>query len=107
MWVKVCKDDALLPGNATEYLYEKERIAVFRTADGYYAIDNVCPHQGALLNEGVVRNNRVTCPWHAWSFGLKDGVCNINARLNLETYPVKLEEGFVWLDPSNPSRIEK
>jgi len=48
-------------------------IALFRIDDALYAIDDACPHQGAPLSEGIVRDGTVTCPWHAWCFNLADG----------------------------------
>ena len=33
---------------------------------------NVCRHRGAeLLAEGTGKANRITCPYHAWSYDLK------------------------------------
>ena len=37
-------------------------VAVFRTADEWFAIDDLCPHMGASLAEGYVEGKMVTCP---------------------------------------------
>lgn len=49
------------------------RIALFRAGDCVHALDDACPHQGASLGDGVVREGQVTCPWHSFHFDLRDG----------------------------------
>jgi nitrite reductase/ring-hydroxylating ferredoxin subunit len=37
------------------------------------ALDARCPHRGAPLEEGAVRDGCVVCPWHGSVFRLDDG----------------------------------
>jgi nitrite reductase (NADH) small subunit len=49
-------------------------VAVFRTAtDAIYAIDDLCPHRGGPLSQGIVHGNSVTCPLHNWVIDLSSG----------------------------------
>jgi 3-phenylpropionate/trans-cinnamate dioxygenase ferredoxin subunit len=48
-------------------------ILVCRTRDGVYALDNICTHAYARLNEGRLRGNRLICPLHGASFDVRDG----------------------------------
>ena len=105
MWQKVCETDQLAEGNARSFVHEDLNIGVFRTADGLFAIDNVCPHHQAELHMGTVKDGLVFCPWHAWPFHLKDGRCDLHSRFNVETYPVKEEGGAIWVDPSRAVRL--
>ena|SRR6056297_645347 len=66
-------------------------VAVFKTPDGWYAIDDLCPHMGASLAEGYVEENTVTCPWHAWRFCVKDGTWEDNPRTKVDCFEVKVE----------------
>jgi nitrite reductase (NADH) small subunit len=50
------------------------RIAVFHTPTGWYALDDVCPHRGGPLADGLVADRCVTCPLHERRFDLKTGV---------------------------------
>ena len=36
------------------------QVGLFRNADGFFAIGNVCPHRGGTLHEGVVSDGVVT-----------------------------------------------
>lgn len=44
-------------------------IVVFRSGSQLVAARDVCPHMGAALSGGVVRQGRLVCPWHGLSFG--------------------------------------
>lgn len=78
--------------------YNGKQIALFATHDGFYACNNRCPHQGYPLVEGSVDQNCVlTCNWHNWKFDLVDGR-NLYGGDKLRTYPVKVEEGTLYLD---------
>jgi nitrite reductase/ring-hydroxylating ferredoxin subunit len=66
-------------------------IALFHTAEGWFAIDDRCSHRGGPLSEGTLENGCVTCPWHHARFDLHSGHCLSNSKLAaLKTYEVIL-----------------
>ena len=74
------------------------RVALFHEPDGLFAIDNLCPHRGAPLNDGFVVDGYVTCPWHQWQFQLKDGVCRNIPGPRVAAYPVEIRDGAIWIE---------
>jgi len=48
-------------------------IAVCRTKEGVFAVDNICTHAYARLNEGRLRGFRLICPLHGAAFDVRDG----------------------------------
>jgi len=74
------------------------QVGLFRNADGFFAIDNICPHRGAPLHDGVVSDGIVTCPWHQWRFQLADGICRSMPNIRITTYTVEVREGAIWID---------
>ncbi|MCE0522027.1 MAG: nitrite reductase small subunit NirD [Methylacidiphilales bacterium] len=74
------------------------QVGLFRSADGLFAIDNICPHRGAPLHDGFVADGVVTCPWHQWQFQLDDGVCRNIPNVRIITYPVEVRDGVIWID---------
>jgi ferredoxin-nitrite reductase len=71
--------------------------ALFRIDGRVYAIDNACPHEGAPLAQGEIADGIVTCPWHGWTFNACTG-CSLNPAGNdLKSYPVKVEEGQIFI----------
>jgi NAD(P)H-dependent nitrite reductase small subunit len=77
---------------------EDLQLGLFRTPEGLFAIDNVCPHHGAPLHEGFVSGEQVTCPWHQWQFRLRDGVCSNIPGVRTAAYPVEVREGTIWVN---------
>lgn len=70
------------------------RIAVFRTAeDEVFAIDDRCPHKGGPLSEGIVHGRAVTCPLHNFVISLDTGVALGADEGEVQTYPVRVENG--------------
>ena len=67
-------------------------IALIRSGDDFFAIDNECTHVGGPLCEGTVSADEITCPWHAARFDLKTGeVLSGPGRGSVNTYPVRVQ----------------
>ena len=78
-------------------------IAVFRTADDeVFALDDRCPHKGGPLSQGIVFDNRVACPLHNWTIALDSGCAQAPDEGCALSFPVKVEQGIVFLAPDAP-----
>lgn len=77
-------------GGAITVQCGQKLVAIFRQNGQFHAIDDVCPHMGASLAGGEVRNGVVTCPWHAWRFRLSDGTWVDSPRLRIGCYAVQV-----------------
>jgi nitrite reductase (NADH) small subunit/3-phenylpropionate/trans-cinnamate dioxygenase ferredoxin subunit len=82
-------------------------IAVFRAPNGFFAIDDCCPHMGASLSGGYLEDGIVTCPWHAWRFRLADGAWADNPRIKIGCHTVRIEGDAVQVAvaPSEPRKV--
>ncbi len=49
-------------------------VCLVRTAHGYGALDNHCPHQGGPLGDGQLADGYLICPWHAYEYDPVTGV---------------------------------
>jgi NAD(P)H-dependent nitrite reductase small subunit len=76
------------------------QVGLFRTPEGLFAINNVCPHKGAPLHDGFVHHGAVTCPWHQWDFRLSDGACLNVPKVSTKSYAVEERDGAIWVDLS-------
>jgi apoptosis-inducing factor 3 len=79
-------------------------ILLVRDGDAVHAYTADCPHAGAPLDEGVICNGRIVCPWHKGTFEVADGSLVEPPPLKgLKRYPVTLENGdvHVSLDEEN------
>jgi len=90
-------------------------IAVFNSEKftRWYAVQNICPHtQAAVLSRGIIGSQgattKVTCPLHKNSFDLKSGHClSSNKKWQLKTFPVKVDQGKVYLFLSEEKVLTK
>lgn len=48
-------------------------LLLLQDEDQTYLVENRCPHQGAPLEKGPVRQGVITCPYHRLDFSLADG----------------------------------
>lgn len=84
--------------------YKDKQIAVFNFTreETWYACQNLCPHKMEMvLSRGMIGEDnmepKVACPLHKNTFSLKTGE-NLNGSLNaIATYPVKVEDDFVYI----------
>jgi nitrite reductase (NADH) small subunit len=103
----VAKVGSIPPGAGRAFSVQGRMVAVFHQHGTYFAINDFCPHMGASLAEGYVEGECVTCPWHAWRFGLKDGLWldNPRAKLRTETYVVRVVGDEIQVQvPASPER---
>lgn len=91
--------DELRPeGGSLFELPDGREVALFREGDRLRALDAVCPHRGASLAFGEVRDGTVWCPLHAWPFRLSDGSCPEFPAISVRTYEVTVQGGDVFVE---------
>jgi len=75
-------------------------IALFHHEGEVRAVNNRCPHMGFPLTEGTVDEGVLTCEWHHARFELSCGDTFDPWADDVETYPTRVEDGAVYVDPS-------
>lgn len=80
------------------------QIAVFNFTrrNEWYACQNLCPHKKQMvLSRGLIgtagEEPKVACPFHKRSFSLQNGACLNGPEENISVFPVKVEDGFVYI----------
>ncbi len=73
-------------------------IAVYNLGDAFYATAGLCTHEGGPLQDGMVIDGIIECPLHQGRFCVRTGKAKgAPASVDLETYPVKVEDGRVFV----------
>ena len=98
----VCRVGEMKEGECSTLSVDQRCVAVFRTVEGYFAIDNMCPHMGAELSGGFVENGIVTCAWHYWRFRLSDGAWADNPRVKIGSYKVHVVGDQIQVEIPDP-----
>jgi len=95
---------AELPTDGTGRAMESggRQLAVFHHEGTVRVLDGVCPHQGALLGDGVISRGEVTCSFHGWHFNLETGKSGDGLPECVEVFESRVSaEG--WVECALPS----
>jgi nitrite reductase/ring-hydroxylating ferredoxin subunit len=73
---------------------EGNKIALAMINGQVFAMDAVCSHQGAPLEEGTLEGYNLTCPWHYAVFDVRNGKVSDRTvwAKNQTSYPVNVDE---------------
>jgi nitrite reductase (NADH) small subunit len=83
---------------AKEFPCGDKTICIANIDGAYSAMDNVCPHRGGPLGQGMVEGGKVVCPWHGWAWDAKTGATELDSKLRVRIYPMTIENGDVMIE---------
>jgi nitrite reductase (NADH) small subunit len=83
---------------AKEFLCGDKTVCIANVNGSYSALDDVCPHRGGPLGQGMIEGGKVVCPWHAWGWDPKTGANDQNSEMKVAVYPLKIENGDVLIE---------
>lgn len=89
------------PGTARPFSLGHYDVAIFNIDGEFYALENVCPHQGGPLADGWLEGPNVTCPWHGWCFDVRTGKMTLGDFARVRRFAVRREgdDLFVSTEP--------
>jgi nitrite reductase (NADH) small subunit len=113
--VVVCPVVDLAPGQRRVVTVDRRQICVVNSGGHFYAIRDLCPHQGSALSAGTISGTMlpsdphrlrygldgrvIRCPWHAYEFDLETGRSLFDPEgVRVKTYPVSVDNGVLVLD---------
>ncbi len=97
-WINVVTVDDLKPGDHTVVEVEGAEIVLFNLDGEFYAIEDICTHDGSEISSGCVVDGSIECPRHGARFDIKTGeVTAPPAYEPIETFPVQVVDGIVQL----------
>ena len=99
-FVKACEVADIPEKRAKVLIINDENIAVFRYEGRVSAVSNLCKHQQGPLGEGKIIDGCITCPWHGYQYLPGNGQSPAPFTEKVATYVVKIENGWVWLNPA-------
>jgi 3-phenylpropionate/trans-cinnamate dioxygenase ferredoxin subunit len=97
-WINVFNENALMNGENSVIDIDGTDIAIFKIGNEFFAIEDVCSHDGTEIASGELDGEEIICPRHGARFCVKTGaVKSAPAYENIHSYPVRIIEGMVQI----------
>jgi NAD(P)H-dependent nitrite reductase small subunit len=113
-WVRLGRVESFPKDGGRALRYGGSQIAVFNfeSRGEWYATQNKCPHmQDMVLARGLIGDQqgvpKVACPLHKKNFSLEDGQCLSDDEYRIRTFPVKVEDGWVFVELPDEATTER
>lgn len=95
-WLDVIDENALADGEHVLVDVDGIDVAVFKLEGQFYALEDVCTHDGAEIASGRLEGDELVCPRHGARFCIKTGaVKSPPAYEDITCFPVRVEDGRV------------
>ncbi|HLB59152.1 MAG TPA: non-heme iron oxygenase ferredoxin subunit [Bdellovibrionota bacterium] len=96
---KVAKTTEIPIGQVKVVEIDGERVAICNVNGEFYAIQDVCTHDGGALGQGELMGEIIECPRHGAQFRVTDGkVVRLPAVVPLRTYKVVIEGMDIFVE---------
>jgi ferredoxin-NADP reductase/nitrite reductase/ring-hydroxylating ferredoxin subunit len=98
-FVKVSETKDIQPSQMKEVQVNGKNVCIANVEGKYYAIGNVCTHEGGPLAEGILEGYEVECPWHNSKFDVRTGeVTNPPASEPEPAYEIKVDGNNILIN---------
>jgi 3-phenylpropionate/trans-cinnamate dioxygenase ferredoxin subunit len=95
-WTRVAAASEIAPGDYASAEIDGAFVAVYNIGGEFFAIDDVCTHDGGGLAGGEVQDHQVICPRHGARFCLRTGkALTPPAYEPVKSYPTRVVDGNV------------
>jgi 3-phenylpropionate/trans-cinnamate dioxygenase ferredoxin subunit len=91
-WQSVAKTSDIPPERVAVFQVGDHEVAVCNVQGQFYAIDDLCTHDGGSLDQGELEDSEIECPRHGARFDVRTGAATqLPAFEPVETHDVRLE----------------
>jgi 3-phenylpropionate/trans-cinnamate dioxygenase ferredoxin component len=96
MWIPVTAVTTLPCGDYAQIDIDGAIVAVFNIDGEFYAIEDVCTHDGGGLTGGAIEGCQVVCPRHGAKFCLRTGAAlTLPAYEPVRTFRTRVVNGII------------
>ncbi len=95
-WVNVIDADELPNGGHVVADVDAVDVVVFNLDGAFFAIEDVCTHDGSEISSGCIKGEEIECPRHAARFSIRTGeVTAPPAYEAIDRFPVQVVDGVI------------
>lgn len=89
----------IAPGTAKPFHVDGNDVLICNVDGSFYAIEDVCTHDGGILDQGTLEGRCIVCPRHGARFDVETGAAlTLPAVLPVQTFQVSVEGDVVSVD---------
>jgi len=97
-YIKVARVDEIASGEKKIVEVDGIEVVVVNLDGEFFAIEDVCTHDGGPLGEGELDGDQLICPWHGARFDVRTGdALTMPAFEPAPTYEVRVEGGEILI----------
>ncbi|MGA2341948.1 MAG: non-heme iron oxygenase ferredoxin subunit [Steroidobacteraceae bacterium] len=97
-WIDAGPVAALGDGQTLSLAMGRRMVAVARSGEEFFAIEDVCTHDGAELTGGAIEGAEIICPRHGARFCLRTGeALTPPAYEPVRVFATKIDDGHLWV----------
>jgi 3-phenylpropionate/trans-cinnamate dioxygenase ferredoxin subunit len=97
-WIDAASVAEVPEGEARSIAVGRVMIAIARSGSEYFAVEDVCTHDGAELTGGPVEGTEIICPRHGARFCLRTGeALTPPAYEPVRVFQTKVADGRLWI----------
>ncbi|MFN8373059.1 MAG: NifU family protein [Anaerolineae bacterium] len=102
-WIQGPAVDDVKPGKAFRLDSGDVSIVILNVSNKLVAYRNECAHQGLPIDGGMVdsQHGTITCPYHGFCYDAVSGECLTAAQAQLEPFPLRVQDGMIWIRPTS------
>jgi|SRR5680860_957218 len=90
-WVQAAKLGEIADKESRVIELDGSDVAVFNLGGEYFAIEDICTHDGSDLSGGWVEGDRAVCPRHLAEFSIRTGAAlKAPAYEGVHSFPVRV-----------------
>jgi 3-phenylpropionate/trans-cinnamate dioxygenase ferredoxin subunit len=98
-FVRVCRASDIGKGERRWFEFDEETIVIFNVDGEYFAIADVCTHDGGPLEDGELEGYEVECPRHGAHFDVRTGeALSFPAVTPVPSYETQVVDGELYVE---------
>lgn len=98
-FVRAASVKDIAPGQRLYVEFDEETVIILNIGGKYYAIADVCSHDGGPLEDGPLHGYAIECPRHGAQFDVRNGkVVSLPATAPIPTYEVEIRDGDIFVE---------
>jgi 3-phenylpropionate/trans-cinnamate dioxygenase ferredoxin subunit len=98
-FIKIARAEDIKPGEKEIFDVDGIPVVIVNLDGEFYALEDVCTHDGGPVGEGAMDDGQLICPRHGARFDIRTGAAlTMPAVEPVPTYEIKVQDGDIYVE---------